>query len=55
MAYGALHPLSERQPKFLFLTFEYVAHLFCALAKPLLKPADKFVILSLGVFQIVVS
>jgi len=55
MTYGALHPLSARQLKFLFLTFEYMAHLFCALAKPLLKPADKFVILSFCVLQVVVS
>ena len=32
-----------------FLTFEYVADFLCALTKLLLKPADKLVILSLGI------
>lgn len=38
-----------------FLGFEYVAYFFCAFAKLLLKPADKLVVFSFSIFQIVVS
>jgi hypothetical protein len=48
-SYGAVHLLSELRLKCLSLTFEYVTDFLCALSKPLLKPADKLVILSLGV------
>ena len=38
-----------------FLTFKDMAHFFCALAESLLKPADKLVVFSFGVLQVIVG
>jgi hypothetical protein len=32
-----------------------MAHFFCALAKSLLKPTDKFIVFSFGVLQVIVG